>query len=301
MPVIETRQLTKTFGRIRAVDGVSLAVNQGDIYGFVGKNGAGKSTLMKMVCGLTTPTAGEVRLFDCPPCGGNPRIGVLIEEAGLLPNLSAMENVMAKSLVIGLPDAKKRCEDVLAAVGLDPASRLATKRFSLGMRRRLGIALALVGSPDALVLDEPFNGLDPEGTRAMRQLLMHLNEASGVTVFISSHVIDQLDRMATRYGIIAEGRLTAEMTAEDVQEACAESLRVRTDDLTRTTALLQDRLPGVRMRVDADGAIVMPGLTDSAPVASVLRDAGLLVYEMSVQRRDVEDYFVSLMEGGRHA
>ena len=300
MNVIEARGLTKAYRGKRVVDRLDMRVAQGDIYGFVGKNGAGKSTVMKMVCGLVTPTEGEIRLFgDARPGGeGDLRVGALIEEPGLVPNLTAYENLMAKALALGVVDAPARCREALALVGLEGVGRKKAKGFSLGMKQRLGLALALVGSPDLLLLDEPFNGLDPEGTRAMRNLIVRLNQTLGVTVVISSHVLDQLDRVATRFGVIAEGRMVREMTAEQVQAECGDSLRVRTADPARALALMEEAFPQATLRALPDGSLSVAGDYDTTAVSRFLHDADQTVLEMSPVRRDIEDYFVELMEGG---
>lgn len=222
MLVIETRDLAKAYHGRCVVEGFDMHVAEGDIYGFVGKNGAGKSTVMRMIDGLAAPTAGGISLFgrDVVEDGGTARarIGALINEPGLLLHMSARDNLMAKAYAIGLADARGRTEEMLRLVGLSDTGSKRTKRFSQGMKQRLGIALALLGSPDLLLLDEPFNGLDPESTREMRNLVVRMNEMFGITVVISSHVLDQLDRMATRYGVIAEGRMVRELTAEEVRE-----------------------------------------------------------------------------------
>ena len=242
MNVIEARGLTKVYDGRAAVRDFAMTVAAGDVYGFVGKNGAGKSTVMKMICGDALPTAGEVVLFESdrasagegePEDGGVRRIGVLIEEPGLLVNLSAYRNLMAKALAWGIVDGPARCEEVLRLVGLSSVGNKKVRGFSLGMKQRLGLAMALLGSPDVLLLDEPFNGLDPEATRAMRNLIVRVNETLGITVVVSSHVLDQLDRMATRYGVIADGRMVREMTAEEVAAECRSSLRVRTENPAR--------------------------------------------------------------------
>ncbi len=312
MSVIEVRGLAKEYRGRRVVDRFDMTVARGDIYGFVGKNGAGKSTVMKMICGVVTPTAGEVRLFaDEAPVGEaatgvatndlGRRVGALIEEPALLPNLSAYDNLMAKALAIGIVDAPERCHEVLRLVGLDYAERKKARGLSLGMKQRLGLALALLGSPDVLLLDEPFNGLDPEGTRSLRKLLVRLNEVFGVTMVVSSHVLDQLDRMATRYGVIADGTMVREMTAEQVQAECGESLRVRTTDPARTLAWLQEALPAATYRVEPDRAIIVSGDYDTEAVAQALKAAGQVILEFSPRRRDLEEYFVELMEGRRRA
>lgn len=324
MYVMEARGLAKEYRGQRVVDDFAMHVQPGDIYGFVGKNGAGKSTVMKMIDGLVRPTAGEVLLFGAPAdagtaeleatgaavgdaargsraaTDGRQRLGALIEAPGLLPSLGAYDNLMAKALALGLPDARERCEEALRLVGLDGAGRKRAKKFSQGMKQRLGIALALIGQPDLLLLDEPFNGLDPEGTRAMRQLLMRLNQSFGMTMVISSHVLDQLDRIATRYGVIAQGRMVREMTAEAVRAECGDSLRVRTADPARTLALLEQAFPAATLRMEPDQALHVSGSFEPEAVAQRLHADGVTVLEFTEVKRDLEDYFVELMEGGSH-
>lgn len=309
MNVIEARGLAKAYGGRRVVDDFAMTVAAGDIYGFVGKNGAGKSTVMKMICGEVAPTAGEVALFGVPTGIGSVqktsgegdqarRIGVLIEQPGLLPNLTAYQNLQAKALAWGIVDGPARCEEVLRLVGLAGAGKQKVRGFSLGMRQRLGLALALLGSPDVLLLDEPFNGLDPEATRAMRNLIVRLAQTFGITVVISSHVLDQLDRMATRYGVIANGRMVREMSAEEVAAECGGSLRVRTADSPRALAVLEEAYPAAAFRAEPGGIIVVSGDYNAEAVARTLSGAGQVVLEFSQDHRDIEDYFVELMEGG---
>lgn len=309
MNVIEARGLAKAYGGRRVVDDFAMTVAAGDIYGFVGKNGAGKSTVMKMICGEVAPTAGEVALFGVPTGIGSVqgasgegdqarRIGVLIEQPGLLPNLTAYQNLQAKALAWGIVDGPARCEEVLRLVGLAGAGKQKVRGFSLGMRQRLGLALALLGSPDVLLLDEPFNGLDPEATRAMRNLIVRLAQTFGITVVISSHVLDQLDRMATRYGVIANGRMVREMSAEEVAAECGGSLRVRTADSPRALAVLEEAYPAAAFRAEPGGTIVVSGDYNAEAVARTLSGAGQVVLEFSQDHRDIEDYFVELMEGG---
>lgn len=309
MNVIEARGLAKAYGGRRVVDDFAMTVAAGDIYGFVGKNGAGKSTVMKMICGEVAPTAGEVALFGVPTGIGSVqgvsgegdqarRIGVLIEQPGLLPNLTAYQNLQAKALAWGIVDGPARCEEVLRLVGLAGAGKQKVRGFSLGMRQRLGLALALLGNPDVLLLDEPFNGLDPEATRAMRNLIVRLAQTFGITVVISSHVLDQLDRMATRYGVIANGRMVREMSAEEVAAECGGSLRVRTADSPRALAVLEEAYPAAAFRAEPGGIIVVSGDYNAEAVARTLSGAGQVVLEFSQDHRDIEDYFVELMEGG---
>ena len=299
MNVIETHGLTKRYRRKLAVDNLDMTVAAGDIYGFVGKNGSGKSTTMKMICGLARPTAGEVVLFGDPEHGGATpqgfsRIGALIESPGVLQSLTARDNLVAKALALGMTHAGDVADDLLGLVGLDPADHRRVKAYSLGMKQRLGLALALVGGPDLLLLDEPFNGLDPEATRAMRLALVRLNHEHGVTIMISSHVLDQLDRVATRFGVIAQGRLTAEFTDEELHERCGSSVRVRLAVPERGLALLEQTLPQATFRADPDGALVITGATLDE-VSAACFSAGIEVRELTQQERDIEEYFVELM------
>lgn len=302
MLAIETRGLTKTYRAKRALDHLDLHVPEGAIYGFVGRNGAGKSTTMKLLSGLSVPDDGELLLFEGPPHAAEGRIGAVVETPGLLGNLTALQNLMAKALALGVVDARSQCAGLLTTVGLSNVASTRVKAFSLGMKQRLGLALALVGTPDLLLLDEPFNGLDPEATRAMRSLLVRLNQERGVTIVISSHVLDQLDRICTCYGVVRDGQTVREMSAEAVAEECGDSLIVRTADPSRSLAILQTALPGLTLRMLPDEAIVVSEPYDQGSIAHVLHEHDQTVLELSVRKRDIEEYFLDLMEGGhRHA
>ena len=324
---ITTSGLTKVYKGKRAVDMLDMHVATGDIYGFVGKNGSGKSTTMKMICGLVDPTYGSVDLFGgatgasaspaSPFSAAFSRVGTLIEDPGILPRHSAFDNVMAKALALGVVEPEKECRRLLDLVGLDASDRKRTKGYSLGMKQRLGVALALVGGPDLLLLDEPFNGLDPEATRDVRAALTRLNQERGVTIVISSHVLDQLDRMATRYGVIRDGRMVREFSEDELHERCGSSIRVKTADTARALTALEGALPGAAIRVEPDNSIVISaaagdrhaaarfggaaggaaagGTPTVEQVSRALHDADQVVLELTRQERDIEDYFVELM------
>lgn len=305
MLAVETRALCKTYGKRRVVDNFAMHVPEGSIYGFVGKNGAGKSTVMKMIDALVTPTSGEILLYgsqadqnDEKSIRNIRRVDALIEAPGLYLNLSAADNLMCKALDLGLVDAKEQCNEILRLVGLEEAAKLSVKKFSLGMKQRLGVGLALLSSPDLLLLDEPFNGLDPEATREFRSLIETMNKVRGVTVVISSHVLDQLDRVATCYGVIANGRMVREMSAEQVEQECGDSLRVRTDCPERALVLLQEKHPEFIYVMEPGGIIRIKGPIDPDTIALFLHEMGIVVLGLSVVKRDIEEYFVELMEGG---
>lgn len=303
--VIETHGLTKVYKRQRAVDDLDMTVAAGQIYGFVGKNGSGKSTTMKMLCGLVRPTAGSFTLFGDPERNGATpqglsRIGALIEAPGLLENLSARENLTAKAIALGMPDVRPAVNELLSLVGLADAGKKRVKGFSLGMKQRLGLALALVGNPDLLLLDEPFNGMDPEATRDLRLALERLNRERGVTMVISSHVLDQLDRLATCYGVISAGRMVREFSEEELHDACGSSIRLRVTEPERTLALLEEALPKASFQALPGNTIQVTGTTVEALSATV-HATGATVLELSQQQRDIEEYFVELMGGGADA
>ncbi len=297
MNVIETSGLTKAFGGKMAVDQFDMHVGQGDIYGFVGRNGAGKSTVMRMLAGLAEPTGGEVRVFGSSPCeaGASRRIGALIESPGLYGSMSATDNLMMKALALGLADPKDKVRDLLDLTGLGSVGSKATKNFSMGMKQRLGLALALLGSPDLLLLDEPLNGLDPEGAREIRRLIMRLNDERGITVVVSSHVLEQLGKMATRYGVIREGRMVRELTAAEVDQECSDFLQLEAANPALALAVLQERFAGLRFQSMPDGAIRIFGGADAGAVGAALNEQGIAVRGLYAHRRDLEEFFVEMM------
>ncbi len=297
MDVVETYGLMKTFGGKTAVDHFDMHVNQGDIYGFVGRNGAGKTTVMRMLAGLAEPSGGEVRVFGTSPreAGTSRRIGVLIEAPGLYGTMSAYDNMMLKALALGLVDPKAKVRDLLEFTGLGQVGKKKTKQFSMGMKQRLGLALALLGDPDLLLLDEPLNGLDPEGAREIRRLIMQLNDQRGITVIISSHVLEQLGKMATRYGVIREGHMVRELTAADVDQECSDFLQVEAANPTLALAVLQERFPNLRFQSMPDASIRVFGAADAGAVGATLNEQGIAVQGLYAHKRDLEEFFVEIM------
>ena len=297
MNVIETSGLTKAFGGKMAVDQFDMHVGQGDIYGFIGRNGAGKSTVMRMLAGLAEPTGGEMRVFGSSPCeaGASRRIGALIESPGLYGSMSATDNLMMKALALGLADPKDKVRDLLDLTGLGSVGSKATKNFSMGMKQRLGLALALLGSPDLLLLDEPLNGLDPEGAREIRRLILRLNDERGITVVVSSHVLEQLGKMATRYGVIREGRMVRELTAAEVDQECSDFLQLEAANPALALAVLQERFAGLRFQSMPGGAIRLFGGADAGAVGAALNEEGIAIRGLYAHRRDLEEFFVEMM------
>lgn len=297
--VIRTTGLCKRYRGKPAVDHLDMQVEQGAIYGFIGQNGAGKSTTFKMLAGLARPTAGQIELFGRPlqdPTARR-RLGVLIEDAGLYPNLSARENCMLKAIALGLDEEEKAVDRVLAKTGLQDMGTKACKKFSMGQRRRLGLALALVGSPDLLLLDEPTNGLDPEGIHDVRALLTRLQAERGVTIVVSSHILGELEKIATCYGILRTGKMVREISAAELDAQCRDYIALQTAEPHRAAALLEERLHLHNYEVMPEGEVHIFDPADPAAITAALAGAGVPVRGIGVHRQELEDYFLSLMGG----
>ncbi len=227
--ILKTNHLTKRYGHRAVVENLSMTIHQGDIYGFIGKNGAGKTTLIRMVTGLAAPSDGSIQLFGSGSLlEGRSRIGTVIEAPAFYPGMTARENIIAFSRLQGLRDFS-HVEELLELVGLDHTGKKKCRNFSLGMKQRLAIAIALIGDPKLLILDEPTNGLDPEGMKEVRDLILKLNQERGITVLVSSHILGELSKFATRYGIIHHGKLIEEFTEEDLWRRCAQDGRQEID------------------------------------------------------------------------
>ncbi|WP_243425779.1 MULTISPECIES: ABC transporter ATP-binding protein [Faecalicatena] len=227
--ILKTNHLTKRYGHRAVVENLSMTIHQGDIYGFIGKNGAGKTTLIRMVTGLAAPSDGSIQLFGSGSLlEGRRRIGTVIEAPAFYPGMTARENIIAFSRLQGLRDFS-HVEELLELVGLDHTGKKKCRNFSLGMKQRLAIAIALIGDPKLLILDEPTNGLDPEGMKEVRDLILKLNQERGITVLVSSHILGELSKFATRYGIIHHGKLIEEFTEEDLWRRCARDGRQEID------------------------------------------------------------------------
>ena len=302
MAVIQTTGLSKRYGDKWAVDRLDLRVEQGDIYGFIGQNGAGKSTTLKLLCGLASPTQGEVRIFDRPvrDTVARRRVGALIEQAGLYPDLSGRENLYLYATLLGLDSPKRQVDETLKTVGLLAGEKKPVKHYSMGMKQRLGVGLALLGGPDLLLLDEPINGLDPEGIREMRELLLRLNRERGLTILISSHILGELSKIATRYGIIQQGKMVEQITAEELEQKCADYLHLRADQPQKAASLLERTLHLDRWEMRPEGEIRIYEAVDAKTVGQTLAQAGIAVEEMSLHRQDLESYFLERMGGADH-
>ena len=302
MAVIQTRELSKRYKDNWAVDHLDLSVEQGDIYGFIGRNGAGKSTTLKLLCGLARPTQGEALIFGKPvrdPVARR-RVGALIEQPGLYPDMSGRENLRLYATLLGLDSPVRQVDEILETVGLSPKEKKPVKHYSMGMKQRLGVGLALLGGPDLLLLDEPINGLDPEGIRKMRELLLRLNRERGLTILVSSHILGELSKIATRYGIIQQGRMVEQITAGELAQKCTDYLHLQADQPEKAAALLERELRLSRWEMRPEGEIRIYEAVDTKAVGQILTQAGIAVEEMGLHRQDLESYFLERMGGADH-
>lgn len=295
--VIVTQNLTKMYGDKAAVSSMDMHVKQGDIYGFIGRNGSGKSTTLKMLCGLAFPTQGSIRVFgqSLSRESVRKRIGVLIESPGLEGGRSAYENMYLKASLMGIVDPDKEIRELLTHTGLNPDNKKLVKRYSMGMKQRLGIAMALLGGPDLLILDEPINGLDPEGMNQLRSLLVDLNQKKGVTILVSSHILGELSKMATRYGIIKDGCLVKEISKEELSAECKDYLYLKTSDSKMSAVLLEEKLGIRNYEVRPEGEIRIYQKADSGQITTVMTSAGISVFAIYGHQQDLEGYFLDLM------
>lgn len=300
--ILETRSLSKHYGHFKALDGMDMHVPKGAIYGLVGKNGAGKTTLIRIVCGLQKPTAGSFTL--CGACYGEGdlsparrRMGAVVETPSLYPELTAAQNLALQNRVLGLPD-DDNIPALLRLAGLKHTGAKKVRHFSLGMRQRLGIALALCGSPDFLVLDEPVNGLDPQGVIDVRELILKLNREHQVTVLLSSHMLDELARLATCYGFIDGGRMVRQVSAEELARTGRKCVRLTVTNVGALAHVLDEE--GLEYKVLSDEQVDVFGSPNLTRLALALNAAGCEVRSAQEKDESLESYFLSLVGGERH-
>ncbi|MBQ8374439.1 MAG: ATP-binding cassette domain-containing protein [Clostridia bacterium] len=294
MNAIEIRDLTKNFGEKQAVCGLDMTVPVGAIYGFIGENGSGKSTTEKMICGLLPLSGGQIKLFGRDYTDGDVRakVGVLIEAPGCFPNYSVWNNLMLQAANLSIENAEDEVRKVLKLVRMEGAASNKYKNCSLGMKQRIGIAMALLGNPKLLVLDEPINGLDADGMRIMREVLVGLAKDHGCTVLISSHILGELEKIATHYGIIRGGKMIKEMTAEELDAGCRTYVALQTKELSRAKAILSCRYS--RVAEENEYLRVYDAEAPEA-IVSLLYKNGILVSEIKTAKIGLEEYYIDLM------
>ncbi len=294
MNAIEIRNLSKSFRGMYAVDNLNMTVPVGAIYGFIGENGSGKSTTEKLICGHLVPDKGEIKLFgkDYSDAGVRVRVGALIESAGCFPNSSVWANLMMQALNLGIENRAEEINRVLKIVRMEDNARIKFKSCSLGMKQRIGIAMALLGNPALLILDEPINGLDTDGMKIMREILVDITRNLGCTVLISSHILGELEKIATHYGIIRQGKMIQELSAEEMDARSRVFVSLKVKDIPGAKAILHDmfynaKQEGEYIRVyDAD---------DTEAIVKCLLQNGHTVSEVKKNKVGLEEYYIELM------
>ena len=289
--IIETEGLTKRYGKRLCVINISIHIAKGDIYGFIGRNGAGKTTAMRLILGLARPTSGKIKLFNSDDLNAQrKKIGSLIEAPGLYKRCSALENMKRFSILYGGDD--KEIEELLSFVGLNGVGNKKVGQFSLGMKQRLGIAIALLGNPEVLILDEPVNGLDPAGIKEVRDLLLKLNKEKNVTIMISSHLLDELAKITTKYGIINNGVLVEEIDAQKLMERCKNNIVISCDRLQEAKELLESELKLTNISIVNDKLHIVDEIESTDEINTLLVKNDFKVHEITINKNSFEDYFI---------
>ena len=299
--ILKTNSLCKRYGHSKALDGLTMRVPKGAIYGFVGKNGAGKTTLIRIICGLQPPTSGSYSLYGTDGASSGissarRRMGAVVESPSIYLDMSAEQNLKRQYEIIGLP-SYEGISGLLELVGLSGAGRKKARNFSLGMRQRLGIAVALAGDPDFLVLDEPTNGLDPQGIIEMRELILRLNRERGITVLISSHILDELSRLATHYGFIDGGRMIRELSAEELEAALRKCVRMEVSDVGALAAELDEL--GYEYEIVSDRLADVFAKVNLSKLTLALAKRGCEVISAVERDESLEGFYMSLVGGER--
>lgn len=302
--VLTTYGLRKRYGKQLAVDCVDMHIDRGDIYGFVGENGSGKTTVIRLITGLIFPDKGNFRLFGTENTDrqigvARSRIGAIVETPSIYLNMSAVDNLKQQCILLGQDESK--ILPVLTDVGLEDLyhQKKRAGNFSLGMRQRLGIAMALLGDPEFLILDEPMNGLDPAGIVEIRELILRLNRERGITFLISSHILTELSLVATKYGIISRGKLIREITAEQLQKECAKATVIRVTDPAALSDCLREAFPNYPAEY-TPGGVKLLGDVDLNQVLSVILNAGITILSINCSQTSFEEYYLSVIGGGHH-
>ena len=298
--VLTTQNLSKSYSKFQALDHFTMHVPKGAIYGFVGRNGAGKTTLIRLVCGLQSPTAGSYSIYgidykDKRISKSRRRMGAVVETPAIYMDMTAAENLKQQYLLLGMP-SYEGIDDLLALVGLENTGKKKARNFSLGMKQRLGIAIALAGDPDFLVLDEPVNGLDPQGIIEIRELILKLNRERGITVLISSHILDELSRLATHYGFIDKGRMVKEMSAAELETACRKCMRVEVSQTAALSRVLEGM--GVEYKILSDTTADIYAKLNISELTHALDGVDCELIALTERDESLESFFMELIGGG---
>lgn len=297
--ILEVNQLEKKYKKFKAIDGLEMKIPKGSIYGLIGKNGAGKTTLIRIICGLQRPTKGNYIIYGLSNKNkkirnSRKRIGAIVETASLCLDMTAEDNLKEQYKIVGLPNYEN-LQDLLKLVRLDNTKNKTAKHFSLGMKQRLGIAIALVGNPDLLILDEPINGLDPEGIIEIRELILKLNNEKGITFLISSHYLDELSKIATCYGILDKGKIIKEINKEEIKENFKTRTQVTVSNLTECVKYLEEH--NLTYKVISNDAIEIYEKINISEFVIALSKRSCIVNDFKERGESLENYYLNLIGG----
>lgn len=301
--ILTTENLGKQYKNVKVLSDFNMHVPKGSIYGFVGRNGAGKTTLIRLVCGLQEPTAGSFSLYGVSNSDKNiiksrRRIGAVVETPAIYQDMTAKDNLKQQYRVLGIPSFESISE-LLKLVGLDNTGKKKVKSFSLGMKQRLGIAIALAGDPEFIILDEPTNGLDPQGIIELRELILKLNRERQITFLISSHILDELSRLATHYGIIDKGRMVKELSAEELDSACQKCMRIEVSKMSALTCVLDDM--GIDYKILSETQADIFAKMNVSQLTLALAKEECEVISLETKDESLESFFISLTGGDSNA
>lgn len=303
--ILQTNGISKKYGFTYALDKVSMTIAKGDIYGFVGENGSGKTTIFRTITGLIFPTEGSFKLFgidntDKEILKVRQKVGAVVETPSIYLNMSAYDNLKMQCEILGIKECDNLIKETLDVVGLGELynNKKKASSFSLGMRQRLGIAIALLGNVEFLILDEPMNGLDPSGIVEIRELILKLNREKNITFLISSHILSELSLVANKYGIISRGKLIKEITAEELSNECRKSVIIETDEAKKAAEVIKDTLKLENIDVN-DNDLVVYDYEDLNVLVSTIINNNIQIKKINCLETSIEDYYLSLV-GGKH-
>ena len=303
MFIVETHDLTKRYSGKAVVDHVNMHIPEGSIYGFVGENGSGKTTIMRLLTGIARPSSGSFEMFgvkntDPGICAIRKEISAIVETVSLVPTMTALDNIKFQEIYLGIKLTPERRQELLKVVHLDEVGKKKVKNFSLGMRQRMGIALALMNNPKFMLLDEPMNGLDPQGIAELRDLLIEINREQGITILISSHILSELEKIATYYGFISHGKIIEELTVEELQDKCRKSTTIKFADVEQAYKVLKE-LKVQDFKTFPNGDVKIFDDFDIGEFISKLHDKKLKILSINSTDESVEEYYLNLVNGGK--
>ena len=302
MNLVTTNNLTKIYGGRAVVNKVNMHIPEGSIYGFVGENGSGKTTIMRMLTGIARPSSGSFEMFgvkntDSKIYKARKQLSAIVETVSVVPTMTAIDNMKFQELYLGIKLTDERRKELLKMVGLEKVGSKKVKNFSLGMRQRIGIALALMNDPKFMLLDEPMNGLDPQGIAELRDILIKINREKGVTILISSHILSELEKIATFYGFISHGKIIEELTVEELQDKCRKSTTIKFADVEEASKVLKE-LNVQDFKTYPNGDIKIFDELDIGDFVSKLHNKKLKIISINSSDEGVEEYYLNLVKGG---